>query len=345
MDKGWQGPLGSLATAGGCAAKYAAGRLEELLSSLAPARAEDLLVGLDPADDAAVYRLDPERALVFTVDFFPPLVDDPAAFGAIAAANALNDVFAMGGSPLLALSVAAFPEELPVRVVGEVLAAADAQVRAAGALLAGGHTIRDREPKFGLAVVGMVPPDGVWTKSAAAPGHALLLTKPLGSGLVLHGARRGLAPPEALAEAVRWMRLLAREAAETLRPFAPAAVTDVTGFGLLGHAYEMASRSGVRLVLEADRLPALDGALEVARAGERTGGDPRNREFAARHVVVGPGVPPEVETLAWDPQTSGGLLVSIPRERAATLEAAFRARGLPLWRVGKVEAGSGVVLA
>ncbi len=344
MDKGGQGPLGALATAGGCAAKYAAGRLEELLAALAPAQSEDLLVGLDPADDAAVYRLDSERALVFTVDFFPPLVDDPADFGAIAAANALNDVFAMGGSPLLALSVAAFPEELPVAVVGEILAAADAQVRSAGALLAGGHTIRDREPKYGLAVVGTVHPARVWTKSGAAPGQALLLTKPLGSGLVLHGARRGLVAPRALDEAVRWMRQLAREAADTLRPFDPAAVTDVTGFGLLGHAHEVASRSGVRLVLEAERLPALEGALAVARAGERTGGDRRNREFAGGHVHVGGGVPAEVETLAWDPQTSGGLLVSIPADRAATLQAAFRARGLPLWRVGKVEAGSGVAL-
>ncbi len=337
--------LGELATAGGCAAKYAASRLEELLSALVPAQADDLLVGLDPADDAAVYRLDEERAIVFTVDFFPPLVDDPADFGAIAAANALNDVFAMGGSPLLALSVAAFPEELPVSVLGAIMGAAEAQVQAAGGLLAGGHTIRDSEPKYGLAVVGTVHPQGVWRKSSARPGDVLFLTKPLGAGLVLHGARRGLASPEALAEAVRWMRALAREPAEALRPFQPSAVTDVTGFGLLGHAYEMASRSGVRIALQAERLPALDGALAVARAGERTGGDRRNREFAQGHVEVGTAVPAEVETLAWDPQTSGGLLVALASERALSLEAAFQARGLPLWRVGRVETGSGVALA
>ena len=336
--------LGELATAGGCAAKYAAGRLEELLSTLVPSSADDLLVGLDPADDAAVYRLDDKLAIVFTVDFFPPLVDDPADFGAVAAANALNDVFAMGGLPLLALSVAAFPEELPVSVLGAIMTAAEEQVRAAGGLLAGGHTIRDAEPKYGLAVVGTVHPQAVWRKSSARPGDALFLTKPLGAGLVLHGARRGLASPQALAEAVRWMRLLAREAADALRPFQPSAVTDVTGFGLLGHAYEMASRSGVRLVFQAERLPALEGALEVAGAGERTGGDRRNRELAQDRVEVGPGVPGEVETLAWDPQTSGGLLVSLPAERALTLEAAFRARGLSLWRVGRVEAGSGVAL-
>src|SRR5579884_2133859 len=169
MESG-AGGLAGLSVGGGCAAKYAAARLEELVRGLAPARADDLLVGLDPSDDAAVYRLDDERALVFTIDFFPPLVDDPDDYGAIAATNALNDVFAMGGQPLLALSVVCFPEELPTETLGRILAAADERVRAAGALLAGGHTIRDREPKFGLAVVGTVHPDGVWPKSGARAG-------------------------------------------------------------------------------------------------------------------------------------------------------------------------------
>jgi selenide,water dikinase len=181
--------LTGLPVGGGCAAKYPAARLEELLRGFVPAESENLLVGLSSADDAAVYRLDDERALVFTVDFFPPLVDDPVDFGAIAATNALNDVFAMGGTPLLALSIAAFPEELPVETLGAILAGAEEQVRAAGALLAGGHTIRDTEPKYGLAVVGTVHPDAIWTKSDARPGDALLLTKPLGTGLVSSGAR------------------------------------------------------------------------------------------------------------------------------------------------------------
>lgn len=336
--------LSELVTAGGCAAKYAAGRLEELLTGFVAPEAENLLVGLNPADDAAVYRLDDERALVFTVDFFPPVVDDPADFGAIAAANALNDVFAMGGAPLLALSVAAFPEELPTSVLGEILRGADEQVRAAGALLAGGHTIRDAEPKYGLAVVGIAHPAGIWAKSTARPGDALFLTKPLGTGLVLHGTKRDLAGDFELAESVRWMRALNRDAAEALRPFEPSAVTDVTGFGLLGHAHEVASRSGVRVRLDAGSLPALPGALEVASAGERTGGDGRNREFAGPHVTVSGDVRDDIVALAWDPQTSGGLLISLPRERGAVLQATFDASGLFLARIGSVEEGTGVEL-
>jgi selenide,water dikinase len=335
--------LTELTGAGGCAAKYSAARLEELLRGFVPPEAEDLLVGLAPSDDAAVYRLDDERALIFTLDFFPPLVDDPADFGAIAAANALNDVFAMGGRPLLALSIAAFPEELPLETVGAVLAAADEQVRAAGALLAGGHTLRDHEPKYGLAVVGMAHPEAVWTKSGARPGDALFLTKPLGTGLVLHGAARGLVDEDALAGAIAWMRALNGDAAEALRPFEPNAVTDVTGFGLLGHAHELAERSGVRVRLDASALPALPGALPVAAAGERTGGDRRNREFAGPHVRVD-GVPEATEALAYDPQTAGGLLVALPADRAVTLQAAFAARGLFLARVGLAEEGDGVVL-
>lgn len=334
--------LTSLAKTGGCAAKYSAARLETLLAGLEPAHAEDLLVGLDPADDAAVYRLDAERALVFTVDFFPPVVDDPYDFGAIAATNALNDVFAMGGAPLLALSVTAFPEELPTEVLGGVLAGASDAAAAAGALLAGGHTIRDAEPKYGLAVVGTVHPDGIWTKSGARAGDAVLLSKPLGTGLVLQAQREGGAPEGSLQAAVGAMKTLNRAATEALRPYAPSAVTDVTGFGLAGHAHETAARSGVRIVLEAAALPALPGALELAAAGVRTGGDRRNREFAGPHVTSS--ADEVAEALAYDPQTAGGLLISLPSERAVTLQGAFAAAGLDLWQIGHVETGAGVVL-
>ena len=308
-----------------------------------PADAEDLLVGLAPADDAAVYRLDDERALIFTLDFFPPVVDDPADYGAIAATNALNDVFAMGGSPLLALSIAAFPESLPTEMLAAIFAAADERVRASGGLLAGGHTIRDEEPKYGLAVIGTVTPDGIWPKNGARPGDALFVTKPLGTGLIMTGYKRGDAGTQQLERAVRWMRTLNNDAADVLRPLEPNAVTDVTGFGLFGHAHEIAERSGVRIRLESERFPAIDGALDLARSGVRTSGDPRNREFAGPHLQVGE-IPKALDALGFDPQTAGGLLISLPAERGPTLEAEFAARRLFLRRIGMVEEGSGVVV-
>jgi selenide,water dikinase len=335
--------LTSLAPSGGCAAKYSAARLEELLRGFVPADAENLLVGLAPADDAVVYRLDDERALVFTLDFFPPLVDDPALYGRIAATNALNDVFAMGGAPLLALSIAAFPESLPNETLAAVFGAADEQVRAAGAILAGGHTLRDDEPKYGLAVVGTVHPQGFWPKSGARPGDALFLTKPLGTGLLLHAAREGRRHEEGLAAAHAAMTELNRDAADALRPFSPNAVTDVTGFGLLGHAHEMAERSGVGIELDAGALPLFPGAREQAAAGIRTGGDSRNREFAGPHVDAA-GVADDLVAAAYDPQTAGGLLVSLPADKALTLQASFESRKLQAWRVGSVVEGGGVSL-
>jgi selenide,water dikinase len=335
--------LTDLASCGGCAAKYSAARLEELLAGFVPVEAENLLVGLAPADDAAVYRLDDERALIFTLDFFPPVVDDPGDYGAIAATNALNDVFAMGGMPLLALSIAAFPEELPTEILARIFAAADEQVRASGALLAGGHTIRDAEPKYGLAVIGTAHPEAIWPKNGAQPGDALFLTKPLGTGLIMSGHKNRLTGSQPLERAVQWMRTLNKDAAELLRARKPNAVTDVTGFGLFGHAHEVAERSGAQLVLEWERLPAIDGALDLARKDVRTSGDPRNRDFAAAHVTLD-GTPEAIVALGFDPQTAGGLLVSLPSEQGPALEAEFGARRLFLRRIGRVEEGSGVLV-
>ena len=304
---------------------------------------ENLLVGLETPDDAAVYKLDDDRAIIFTLDFFPPIVDEPGDYGAIAATNALNDVFAMGGTPLLALSIAAFPEELPMEMLGQIFAAADETVRSAGALLAGGHTIRDAEPKYGLAVVGTVHPDGIWTKSNAQPGDAVYVSKPLGTGLIMTGHKKGAIGTQQLERAVRWMKTLDKGAADLLRRVNVNAVTDVTGFGLFGHTHEMAERSGVRIRLESERFPAIDGALDLARKGVRTSGDPRNRDFAGRHLTL-QNVPETLVALGYDPQTAGGLLISLPAQQGPALEAEFAARKVFLRRVGTVDEGSGVLV-
>ena len=299
---------------GGCAAKWGAAPLNALIRELAASSA-DLLVGLAPFDDAAVYRLTDDLALVSTTDFFPPLVDDPADFGAIAAANACSDVFAMGARVVLALNISAFPERLPVEAVAAVLGAAGAVVAEAGGVVAGGHTIRSDEPIFGLAVQGLVHPDKVWTKAGARPGDAIVLSKPLGTGILLAGGR-----PEEKASATARMRTLNRAAAEALSALgdgAPHAVTDVTGFGLFGHGWEMAERSAVTLRFRASDLPLYDGALAAAEAGVRTGGDPRNRAHLDGRVTSA--ASPAIDALGYDPQTSGGLLASVSSADAARL--------------------------
>ncbi len=331
--------LTSLTTSGGCAAKVGAEVLAEALAQLgAEAAPPELIAGLNPPDDAAVYLVGPELAIIGTLDFFPPLVDDPRTFGEIAAANALSDVFAMGGRVLFALSIAAFPEELPQQVMTEILAGASAKVREAGGTLAGGHTIRDAEPKYGLAVIGVAHPDRLLRKGGGRPGDALLLTKPLGTGLLVSGRRQGQPASDdaALEAAVAGMRTLNQAAAEVLVAEGVLGATDVTGFGLLGHGLEMARASGASLVFEAARLPALGGALELARAGVETGGGGHNRRFVARSFELDPAVAPELVTLAHDPQTSGGLLAAVPATNVAAVEAALAAAGVLSWRVGRV---------
>jgi selenide,water dikinase len=335
--------LTELVACGGCAAKYSASLLQELVSRLPVEADPNLLVGLAPADDAAVYRLDDERALVFTVDFFPPIVDDPADFGAIAATNALNDVFAMGATPLLALSVAAFPESLPGDAAAAVLTGAAAKVREAGAVLAGGHTLRADEPLFGLAVAGTVAPDRIWTAAGARPGDQLYLTKPLGTGILVHGRKEGRVDDATLAIAVRQMTTLNAEAADLLRPLEPHAVTDVTGFGLLGHAYELATRSGARVELDARELPIIPAAISLAGLGVVTGGDRRNREYVGDALTVD-GAADIHLALAFDPQTAGGLLVALPLERAVAFEQACVEREILPNRIGSVAEGEGVRL-
>jgi selenide,water dikinase len=303
---------------GGCAAKWGAAPLNAIVRELAGAFDPSLLVGLAPFDDAAVYRLSNDVALVSTTDFFPPLVDDPADFGAIAAANACSDVFAMGGRVVLALNVAAFPERMPAEAIAAILGAAAEVVAEAGGSVAGGHTIRSEEPIFGLAVQGLVHPDRIWTKAGARPGDVLVLSKPLGSGIVLAGGSDA-----DKAAAIVYMRRLNRAAAETLSALpgkGPHAVTDVTGFGLFGHGWEIAERSGVALVFDGPRLPLYDGALAAAAAGVRTGGDARNRSHLEGRVAMSGSA--ALEALAYDPQTSGGLLAAVAAADVAVLSQA-----------------------
>jgi selenide,water dikinase len=325
--------LTEYASCGGCAAKYSAALLQDLVARLPLEADPNLLVGLAPSDDAAVYRIDDTRALAFTVDFFPPIVDAPADYGAIAAANALNDIFAMGATPLVALSVASFPESLPADTVAGVLEGAAAKVREAGAVLAGGHTLRSDEPLYGLAVIGTVSPDAIWTKAGALPGDDLFLTKPLGTGLLVHGRREGRVDVAVLGRAIEQMKTLNADTASSLRALRPHAVTDVTGFGLIGHAYEMATRSGVRIELDAAALPVLPEAVELAEAGVVTGGDSRNRAYVGDALTVDGASDAQV-TLAFDPQTAGGLLVSLPQDADGTVGV----------RIGRVAAGEGVHL-
>ena len=297
-------------------------------------------------DDAAAYRVSDDLAIIGTLDFFPPLVDDPRTFGEIAAANALSDVFAMGGRVLFALSIAAFPEDLPRDVLAEIFGGASSKVREAGGTLAGGHTIRDPEPKYGLAVIGAAHPDRLLRKGGARPGDRLVLTKRLGTGVLVSGSRQGKTAPEHLATAIDQMRRLNRAASEALVLAGIASATDVTGFGLLGHGLEMARASGAQFVFESAALPALDGARDLAVAGVETGGAAHNRRFVRPSLTIGTDVTPELVTLAHDPQTSGGLLATVPADRVDAVESALEGAGVERWWVGGVEAGEpAVVLA
>jgi selenide,water dikinase len=342
--------LTELTDCGGCAAKLGADLLADALAGLGAAAAPaDLIAGLSPADDGAAYRVSEDLAVIGTLDFFPPLVDDARTFGEIAAANALSDVFAMGGRVLFALSIAAFPEELPPDTLAAVFDGAASKVREAGGTLAGGHTIRDPEPKYGLAVIGAGHPDRLLRKGGAAQGDVLLLTKPLGTGLLVSGHRGGKAAEADFGRAIDQMRTLNRAASEVFVRGGIRGATDVTGFGLLGHGLEMARASGTRFVFEARALPALPGSLALAAAGVETDGASHNRRFVMPALTLGGDVDPALVALAHDPQTSGGLLAAVRGVRLSDVEADLAAAGVESWRVGRVEAaadgnGAGVEL-
>jgi selenide, water dikinase len=314
-------PLTSLSHGAGCGCKLPAAAVLPIVRALPPAVAPDLLVGSATADDAGVWRVSDELALVQTVDFFTPVVDDPYDFGRIAAANALSDVYAMGGRPLTALNLVAWPlERLGPEALTQVLRGGLDVVRAAGAEIVGGHSIDDAEPKYGLAVTGTVHPDRVLTNAGGQPGDALVLTKPLGGGAVVTARKRGRAGDDLLARAVAVMAALNDEASTAALTAGANAMTDVTGFGLLGHLHSLARESGVAAEVDAGAVPAIDGVEELlADDGAVSGGSRANRSYAAGFASLATGVAPWRERLVCDATTSGGLLVAVPPSRAGEI--------------------------
>lgn len=279
----------------------------------------NLLVGFESSDDAAVYRLDENTALIQTVDLFPPVVDDPYQFGQIAAANALSDVYAMGGIPKLALNILCLPEDLPKETVKAILQGGFEKVQEAGAIIAGGHSIKDREPKYGLCVTGFASPDRILTNSNAKPGDFLILTKPLGTGILNTAGKAGLISKNAMDAAVAAMSMLNKRVSEVIKEYKINSCTDITGFGLLGHACEMGAGSGVTISLDAASMPLLPEARDMAGMGIIPAGAYANRRYLEGKIRIDPSVPLDLQDIMFDPQTSGGLLVSIPEKDAFRL--------------------------
>jgi len=301
-------------------------------------------VGLSSPDDAAVWRLDDQRALVATTDFFTPVVDDAYDFGAIAASNSLSDVYAMGGKPFLALNLAALPVDLPPEISAEILRGGAEMALQAGVVIAGGHTIQDPEPKYGLVVLGFVDPTRMLTKAGARPGDRLVLTKPLGFGLVTTALKRQAAKSEDLAEAVTWMKRLNDKAAALAVEFGLHGATDITGYSLMGHSIEMAEASQVGLIFNYSAIPFLTCARGYAEAGTFAGGAYDNRRFFSGRVEFDPDIDPTARLMLFDPQTSGGLLLAVPPERLPALAARATELGQPIWEVGQVTDGSGITV-
>lgn len=297
----------------------------------------DLLVGFNRADDAGVYRLTDELALVQTVDFFPPIVDDPYWFGQIAAANALSDIYAMGGRPLTALNIVGFPSaRMPESVLTEILRGGCEKITEAGAVVVGGHSIKDNELKYGLACSGIVHPKKIITNAGSRPGDRLYLTKPLGTGLITTGIKRSAVSLELEQAVTTQMAQLNRDGAELMVESGAHAATDVTGFGLLGHAYEMAAASGVTICFDSAALPLMPQVRELAHAKMIPGGAGANRDFLNGRVKMAAGIDPDLEAVLYDPQTSGGLLISLAEAASAALEAGAAERGVTIWCVGRV---------
>lgn len=341
--------LTELASCAGCAAKLAPGSLAQVLEPLGRMQDPNILVGLQTSDDAAVYKISDDLAIVQTVDFFPPVVDDPFTYGAIAAANAMSDVYAMGGEVSFALNITAFPDDVSLDVLSRIFAGGASKAQEAGIVIAGGHTIADSEPKYGLVVTGTIHPDRVLTKAGAKPGDVLYLTKPLGAGIITTAMKQQGALLEHAEVAVESMLRLNRTASRIAASVPVNACTDVTGFSLLGHSTEICLKSGVAIQIDSRSLPWFPGVREYTQAGHVPGGSGRNQE----HYQTAPGcgvtfsdaTDETTITLMFSPETSGGLLLSVDPGRTTEIEAGFAAEDHALWRIGEVRAGSGITVA
>jgi selenide,water dikinase len=336
MSEGKPFRLTESVKAAGCASKLSPAALDKVLGKLPRQHDPNVLVGFDHADDAGVYLIAPNQALVQTVDFFTPVVDDPYTFGQIAATNALSDVYAMGGKPLTSLTLVCFPDKADLEILERILAGGLSKMVEAGCTVIGGHSIRDEETKFGYSVTGTVHPKKVLANMGARPGDSLLFTKALGTGVISTAIKKGKAQPSWIEAAVRSMTTLNKRAAEVITEgnFPVHAMTDVTGFGMIGHAREMAMASEISMRIFATRVPLLEGALECVRAGCVPGGLKNNRDFAECLVEYDDGVPEEVRALLFDPQTAGGLLIATPD--GAALSEAMQAAGINAVEIGEV---------
>lgn len=324
--------------AGGCASKLPPGSLRSVLSKLPVQHDPNLLVGFETSDDAGIYQIAPNLALVQTVDFFTPLVDDPFTFGQIAATNALSDVYAMGGRPVSALALVCFPQSGDLAILQEIMRGGLAKMTEAGCTVVGGHSVRDDEMKFGYAVTGLIDPAQVKTNARALVGDVLILTKPIGTGVITTALKQGKARDEWIAAAIQSMTTLNRTAAEIAAQSSGVhAMTDITGFSLMGHGREMAVGSGVTLEIHTARVPQIFGALDAIRLGAIPGGLLSNRDFAECMVADdGATIPDDLRKLLYDPQTSGGLLISVANENASELLHSLRNAGLPAAEIGRV---------
>ena len=336
--------LTELSTCAGCAAKLGAAELRSVMERVSPATDDRVLVGYGSSDDAGVYLLRDDLALVSTVDFFTPIVDDPYDFGRIAATNAFSDVYAMGGRPVSALNIVAFPEDLDLGILAQILEGGNSVARRAGVAVIGGHTIKDAEPKYGMAVTGVVDPKRIVTNAAARPGDVLVLTKPLGTGILTTALKRGAIGPHDLDEAVRAMTTLNDSAAGAMLAAGALAATDVTGFGLLGHGGGLARASNVQLVIRASAVPFMDRVLALIDSGVVPGGTRHNAQTHAAFTEFAPSVPENVRIGLSDAQTSGGLLISIPADSVDQLTRRLHENQAIAAVIGEVRSGAGITV-